>query len=77
VVYFGQLGLDGRLLASEFTPPLHDPVPDIYLPSAGSHLPLLLMVLQLLKLEPSVWLWCGDLQQDRWYGQRHWNALRR
>jgi hypothetical protein len=48
MVRFGQLGFDGCSLADELVLPLGGPVHDVNLPSAGSHLLLLLIGLLLL-----------------------------
>jgi hypothetical protein len=54
VVQFGQLGLDGRSLTSELASPLRGLTLSVNLPSAGSHLLLLLIDLLLLRSEPGV-----------------------
>jgi hypothetical protein len=54
MVYSYQLGLDGRLLASEFTPPLCGPALDVCLSSMSSCLLLLLIGLLSLREEASV-----------------------
>jgi hypothetical protein len=52
VVQFGQMGIEGRSLAS----PLYCPTLGVDLSSVGSHLLLLLVGMLLLKREPGVWL---------------------
>jgi hypothetical protein len=43
MVYFGQLGLDGRSLTGEFASLVHGLVLNVYLSSTGSRLLLLLV----------------------------------
>jgi hypothetical protein len=61
VVQFGQLGLNGRSLASEFALLLRCLALGIGLLSVGSCLLLLLIGLLLLRREPDVWLWYDSL----------------